>query len=479
MSKLAEALKINREGIREIYAQGEDAVINLVERLIEALEKQAEKNSQNSSKPPSSDGLKRLPKSLRTKSEKKSGGQIGHEGSNLEWSATIDNIEVHQVRECVGCGSQLGEVAALEWEVRQVHDLPPICLRVTEHQAEIKYCPHCQQENRGVFPVDVNSVVQYGSGLKGLMVYLMDYQFLPSERACELLSDVLGRNISEATIYNSRQKCFEKLEVVESRTITGIQNAAVANFDETGIHINGKLHWLHVASNEDLTHYNVHAKRGKVAMDDMDILPKFHGVSVHDGWSSYAQYDCRHALCNAHHLRELKYIAEQYQQPWAEQMSSLLVEIKKHIEEIQALGQQALSPENLQLFEARYQKLIEMGLANNPLIPPNPDSPKSRGRPKQSPAKNLLDRLLIQQAHVLAFMHDFSVPFDNNQAERDIRMTKLKQKISGGFRSFLGAQIFCRIRGYISTLKKQGIPVLSALKLLFLDNPILPVIKPE
>jgi len=205
-----------------------------------------------------------------------------------------------------------------------------------------------------------------------------------------------------------------------------------------------------VASNEDLTYYYVHAKRGKVAMDEMNILPEFHGVSVHDGWSSYAKYDCRHALCNAHHLRELKYIAEQYQQPWATEMSSLLVEIKDHIEEVKALGQQALSPENLQLFQARYQKLLETGLAANPSIPPNPDSPKSRGRPKQSPAKNLLDRLLLQQEQVLAFMLDFLVPFDNNQAERDIRMTIVKQKISGGFRSFLGAQIFCRIRGYIS-----------------------------
>ena len=489
MSRLVEALKISREGIREIYAQGEESVINLVERLIEelnkqeirleALEKQQKKNSQNSSKPPSSDGLKRLPKSLRTKSEKKSGGQIGHEGSNLEWSTAIDYIETHKVSECGGCGSQLGEIAALEWEVRQVHDLPPISLRVTEHQAEIKYCPHCQQENRGVFPADVNSGVQYGSGLKGLMVYLIDYQLLPSERACELLSDVLGCKISEGTIYNSRQKCFEKLETVESRIITAIQNAAVGNFDETGIHINGKLHWLHVASNEDLTYYYVNAKRGKVAMDEMNILPEFHGVSVHDGWSSYAKYDCRHALCNAHHLRELKYIAEQYQQPWATEMSSLLVEIKAHIEEVKALGQQALSPENLQLFQARYQKLLETGLAANPSIPPNPDSPKSRGRPKQSPAKNLLDRLLLQQEQVLAFMLDFLVPFDNNQAERDIRMTKVKQKISGGFRSFLGAQIFCRIRGYISTLKKQGLSVLNALKLIFLDNPILPALKPE
>jgi transposase len=489
MSRLVEALKISREGIREIYAQGEESVINLVERLIEelnkqdirleALERQQKKNSQNSSKPPSSDGLKRLPKSLRTKSEKKSGGQIGHEGSNLEWSTAIDYVETHKVSECGECGSQLGEIAALEWEIRQVHDLPPISLRVTEHQAEIKYCPHCHQENRGVFPADVNSGVQYGSGLKGLMVYLIDYQLLPSERACELLSDVLGCKISEGTIYNSRQKCFEKLETVESRIITAIQNAAVSNFDETGIHINGKLHWLHVASNEDLTYYYVHAKRGKVAMDEMNILPEFHGVSVHDGWSSYAKYDCSHALCNAHHLRELKYIAEQYQQPWATEMSSLLVEIKDHIEEIKAFGQQALSPENLQLFRALYQKLLSTGLAANPPVPHNPDSPKSRGRPKQSPAKNLLDRLLLQQEQVLAFMLDFRVPFDNNQAERDIRMTKVKQKISGGFRSFLGAQIFCRIRGYISTLKKQGLSVLNALKLLFLDNPILPALKPE
>lgn len=480
---------ISRDEIRAVYAQGEDAVIGLVEGLleriavleerVEALENQISKNSRNSSKAPSSDGLKPQPKSQRRKSERSSGGQPEHPGKTLAWSADVHQVEQHCVTACAVCGQSLSKVEVEGWDLRQVRDVAPIQVTVTEHQAEVKCCPHCQTLNRGEFPPDVNSVVQYGASLKGLMVYLLDYQLLPSARVEELLSDVFGCEISEATLYNSRERCFKELASVEAAITEQIQHAEVLHCDETGMRVKGKLWWLHVASTDGLTFYFVHPKRGREAMDAMEILPHYDGISVHDGLKSYAQYACGHALCNAHHLRELAFLLERYQQIWAEEMGILLRDLKQQVDQAKAHGQSSLDADLVPWFEHRYQALIAAGLAANSVPDPPPDAMKSRGRPKQSPAKNLLDRLQ-HQALVLAFMYDFRVPFDNNQAERDLRMMKLKQKISGGFRSVEGAQMFGRIRGYISTLKKQGLNVLDALKQVFLGNPTLPtLLQPE
>jgi transposase len=482
-------LAIGRDEIRAVYAQGEDAVIALVEGLlerivvleerVEALENQLSKNSRNSSKAPSSDGFKPRTKSQRHKSERFSGGQPGHPGATLEWSEEVHQVEQHCVAACSVCGQSLNDVAVEAWDLRQVRDLAPITLRVTEHQAEVKCCPQCQTLNRGEFPPQVNSVVQYGASLKGLMVYLLDYQLLPSGRVAELLSDVFGCELSEATLYTSRESCFAELASIEAAIAAQIQQAEVLHCDETGMRVNGKLWWLHVASTDGLTFYFVHTKRGKAAMEAMGILPHYEGISVHDGLKSYAQYACEHALCNAHHLRELTFILERYQQIWAEEMSILLCDLKQQVDDAKALAQKGLEPDLVQWFEERYQALIQAGLAVNPPLQLPPDAVKPRGRPKQSPPKNLLDRLQHQD-QVLAFMYDFRVPFDNNQAERDLRMMKLKQKISGGFRSEEGAQMFARIRGYISTLKKQGLNVLDALKQVFLGNPTMPtMLQPE
>jgi transposase len=483
-------LTISPDEIRAVYRQGEDAVIALVEGLlqrtvvleerVEKLENQLGKHSRNSSKPPSSDGFKPQPKSLRSKSSRPSGGQSGHPGESLEWSSEVDEVKQHRVEACQGCGRSLLETEVASWEIRQVRDLAPIRVVVTEHQAEVKCCPECQMLNRGAFPKDVNSSVQYGASLKGLMVYLLDYQLLPSARVRELLSDVLGCELSEGTLYTSRERCFGELAPVEARICEQIAQADVLHCDETGLRVQGKLWWLHVASTDGLTFYFVHTQRGKVAMDAMAILPEYDGISVQDGLKSYAHYDCDHALCNVHHLRELAFISERYQQRWADEMSSLLCDLKQQVDDAKAQGETALAPDLVQGFEQRYQTLIGAGLAANPALDPPPNAANSRGRPKQSPAKNLLDRLQQHQTEVLAFMHDFRVPFDNNQAERDLRMMKLKQKISGGFRSAEGAQMFGRIRGYISTLKKQGLNVLEALQQVFLGNPTLPtILQPE
>ncbi|MGB7416753.1 MAG: IS66 family transposase [Thermosynechococcaceae cyanobacterium] len=468
--------------IRAIYHQGEDAVVALVSSLIERIEHLEErliKDSHNSHKPPSGEGFKKRTQSLRGKSNRKSGGQKGHRGHTLQWSETVDAVVIYPVNECQSCGFSLAEVVAIEHDLRQVHELPPLALEVIEHQAEVKYCEHCQSLSRGTFPIDVTNVVQYGSHLKGLMVYLMDAQLLPFERTSDLLRDIFGCQVSEGTLSNTRSSCFEKLEAIESLIKSHIEKARVGHFDETGLRVNSKLWWLHVACTDGLTYYFIHAKRGTAAMDAMDILPNFTGTSIHDGWKSYARYDCAHGLCNAHHLRELRFVVERYEQAWAKEMMTLLVEIKTQVESAKADGFDPLSAEHVEAFEQQYQRVLADGFKANPSPPMDESAPKKRGKRKQSLPKNLLDRLERHQAAVLAFMHDFQVPFDNNQAERDIRMMKLKQKISGCFRSFVGAQQFCRIRGYISTLRKQGIPVLDSLKSVFAGHPVVPILQPE
>ncbi|MBC7824166.1 MAG: transposase [Candidatus Parcubacteria bacterium] len=262
------------------------------------------------------------------------------------------------------------------------------------------------------------------------------------------------------------------------QTKAGMQGSAVRHFDETELRVNGKLWWLHVASSEFLTDYFVHPKREQVAMTEMAVLLEFQGISVHDGWSSYAHYDCDPALCNAHHLRELRFVLERYQQP-SDQMMELSIEIKAQVEQAQSEGQAALSSETLQDFEQRYHTLVTTELAANPSTEVLTETPRPNGRVKQSPAKNLLDRLHRHQSHVLAFMHDFRVPFDDNQAERDLRMMKLKQKISGGFRSETGAQIFCRIRGYPIHTQKARSRLLEALRQTFSGCPLMPALQPE
>jgi transposase len=488
-------VKISRAEIRAIYAQGEEAVIALVEGLVElvegltegieqlevrveTLENQQSKTSRNSSKPPSGDGFGKRTRSLRGKSERLSGGQPEHPGSTLEWSDAVDWIESHRVGSCQGCGAALESAPVERIIARQVYDLPPLELEVTEHQVEVKCCPVCGVENHGAFPEFVRDPVQYGPVLKGVIVYLMEGQLLPSQRTVELLEEVFGASVSEGTVFNLRAQCFEALESISSAMATHLGQSDVGHFDETGMRVNGKLWWLHVACTSGLAYYFIHPKRGTAAMDEMNILPQFQGKAVHDSWVSYGNYEgCTHYLCNAHHLRELTFIWERYQQPWAFQMLVLLGTMKQAVDAAKATGQRALAPEWGLEFEHRYQTILEQGLAANP--PPPSPAIKPRGRVKQSPPRNLLLRLSQQASAVLGFLHNFTIPFDNNQAERDLRMMKLKQKISGGFRSAQGAKMFCRIRGYLSTLRKQGIPVLDALVNLFMGNPVFPGVAPQ
>jgi transposase len=304
-------------------------------------------------------------------------------------------------------------------------------------------------------------------------VYLMNYQLLPYERTAELLTDLFGASPSEGTLYNAQQNAAGQLGSVEEAIRDGLRQAQVAHFDETGLYVGGKRHWLHVASTAQLTLYLAHPKRGEGGTRAMGVLTGFEGVAVHDGYQSFRVYPCPHALCNAHHLRELTALEEQGQ-VWAAQMKALLVHIKGMADAARDAGQRCLPQGSLASLEGRYRKLVAQGLESNPPNPP-PQQPR-KGRVKQSKAYNLLVRLRDYEGDVLRFMHDFRVPFDNNQAERDLRMAKVQQKVSGCFRSEAGAEAFCRIRGYISTLRKQLLHVLSALVQLFCGAPLMPAL---
>lgn len=436
---------------------------------IQALEDQIAKNSRNSGKPPSSDGLKKKPRSLREKGKRKTGGQKGHKGKTLEMVSHPDHVVHHVLSVCPNCQANVSDVSVERVEKRQVYDVPEVRIEVTEHQGEVKICPCCEQQIKADFPRGVRQAVQYGKRIQAQATYLTMYQLLPLKRTCELLGDFYGHAPSEALVLGAIEQVHGQVQPALDMIYAQLVKADVLHHDETGMRVEGKLQWLHVSSTEQLTYYAIHAKRGQKAMRTIGILPQFKGVSLHDGWASYFQFgNCSHALCNAHHLRELRFIEEQYQQTWASQMAHLLRDAKQ---EVADCLDDHLAPARVHAYHQRYQQLLELGFKANP--PPD-TAPKKRGRKKQPAPKNLLDRLRKYQHATLAFISDFRIPFDNNLAERDVRMMKVKQKISGTFRTQRGAEMFCDIRSYISTVRKQGQQVICALYHALLGQPYLP-----
>jgi transposase len=445
--------------------------ITQLSEQVKGLQERVAKDSHNSHLPPSSDRFGRQPRSLRRKSGKKPGGQEGHPGRTLMFSPTPDEIIIHPVQRCEHCQRDLAQVSLHALERRQVVDMPAPRLLVQEHQAERKQCPCCHQITAAAFPAGVEAPVQYGMRLGAMAVYLVHQQLLPWARACEVLSDLVGAEISEGTLASLSERCAQNLGEVEEHIKEALVKADVLHQDETGLYVKGVRQWIHVACTAQLTHYAVHPKRGKEALDAIGILPRFQGTSVHDGWRSYFLYACAHALCLVHVLRELTFLAEEQSLEWAAELKALLLDMKEAADQAREQGLAVLHPLEVEDWQAQFLALLAHANATTPTAQAPPGK---KGRAKQSAARNLLDRLIGDQEAVLAFLHRLVVPFDNNQAERDVRMVKVQQKVSGSFRSEAGATAFCRIRGYLSTLRKQGLDLLASLEATLRGHPILP-----
>jgi transposase len=476
---LREGLK---QAIRAIESQQEqikmlEGLIAAQQERIKTLEGQLAKDSHNSSLPPSSDRFVRVPKSLRKKSGKKPGGQHGHRGHHLPQVEALDEVLIHPVERCERCQHDLcGQKASLP-ERRQVIDLPAKRLWVTEHRVEEKQCPVCYHLTRAPFPASVSAPAQYGTGIQTLATYLVEGQAVPYARASQLLQELLGVQLSAGSIATFVKTCHEQLAEVETGLKAALVKTNVIHQDETGLRVGTTGWWVHVCSTDRLTHYAAHPSRGSKALNAIGIAPQFRGTSVHDGWKSYQSYSFTQAWCNVHHLRELTFIEEELKQAWAGTMKELLLEMKAEKERAQTLGQHELDLLVLARLLCRYDALLAEGyLANPPPLPPKKSEQGKRkpGRAKQNPARNLLDRFSQGKWAVLRFLLDFAVPFDNNQAERDLRMIKVQQKVSGCFRTEQGVAMFCRIRSYLSTLRKQGFALFPALDHTLAGHPVLP-----
>lgn len=432
------------------------AAIRLLMSLVTLLTGQLGLDSKNSSKPPASDPNRE--KKSRAKNQAKPGGQPGHDGCTLEKFTIPDEIlELKIDCRTLPHGHQYSDAG---YESRQVIDIKMSTV-VTEYRAQVVID---EQGKRYVadFPGGVTRPVQYGNGIKSHAVYMSQFQLIPYQRIQDHFDDQLGIFLSAGTLFNFNQAAFHALEEYEQIAKQQLMQADLLHADETSINMNGKRHWLHVAANEHWTHYAFHKRRGREAMNDIGILPRFKGILCHDHWKPYYTYDCKHALCNAHHLRELERAWEQDGQQWALALKTWLIQINQRVTE--AAG--VLCAPDIERYQIEYRAILARGEKESP--PPDPGQQKGkRGRIKRTKSRNLLERLRAFEADVLRFMVDARVPFTNNQAENDLRMTKVQQKISGCFRSEEGANMFCRIRGFLSTCRKHGVTASDALYGLF------------
>jgi len=430
--------------------------INHLEARVQELEEKISRDSHNSNKPPSSDNpykKRRKTKSLRKKGGK-AGGQDGHKGITLQRSLNPDIIIPLNVERKCSCGFDLSAKECVGYEKRQQFDIPEINITITEYQADIVICSKCGKTHTAQFPEGINAPAFYGPNIKSLIVYLKHYGFVSYERLAEFFEDVIGHSISQGTFVNTVNEYAKKVEHYVESIKDNLINEKIVHFDETGLRVEGSRYWLHNAGNDHFTFYFIHKNRGKIAMDAMGILPFFTGIAVHDHWDSYYLYSaCLHSLCNAHHLRELIYFEEQ-DEMWAKKIKKCLLDAKEEIDK-----NKVLFTKRILYYKHRLKRCINEGLK---IHPHKNKKHRTRGRPKQSKAHNLLKRLTNYIEDVIRFLSDEDVPFDNNSAERDNRMMKVQQKISGTFRSWQGAENFCIIRSYLSTARKQGHSVYKA-----------------
>jgi len=483
---------------------------------IDELESKSKKNSKNSSKPPSSDGMRKtkVTQSLRVKTGREPGGQEGHKGSGLKLTDQPDKIVVLKVKDTCECGGNI-VIKDGVMEKRQSTDIEPSKVITIEFRAEEGVCEDCGKVHKASFPEGVDAAAVYGPGIQAVLTYMTNYQHLPLERATEFVKEIYGIDISQGTIISANKEVYEKLTKVDPLIKDELINSDVVGFDESGMRVAGSLNWLHCAATKGAVYYTIHKKRGKEGMDDAGILPNFTGVAIHDHWKAYYKYtDCAHGECNAHHLRQLVFISDVLGQDWAKEMLCLLMRIKTHVDYSRLFESNRLPKEDIEEYEGMYRRIIinaacAIGMKNpydsgnigsENAIPEserndtesetvsdgcmqgitgqscqsddgdtaadvNPAAPRiKKTRQKKTESERLLARLAQYEQETLTFMYDFKVPFDNNIAEAGIRMPKLHQKISGCFRTKEGADVFARIRSFIGTSKKKGKNIMDGLR---------------
>ena len=450
------ALNASLNSLQQSF-DAQTALIAQLNQTIQELKEQLNKNSKNSSKPPSSDGFKKpAPKSLRKPSGKKVGGQKGHQGTFLSVLSDPDEIVKHMPSACEGCPHyKMCKGTACVAEKRHVIDAV-VTVNVVEHQLlEIPICMLHGDTRKGNFPNDVKATVQYGENLQALSVALNTVGAVSVKRTHEILSGVFNIPLATGTISNMVKRCANAVSETVNRIKQKVANSGLGHFDETGTRVDKKLWWVHDASNCEFTYLDISPKRGYLGMEQCGVLPLFHGIAMHDCWASYWSYeDCQHAVCCAHLLRELTGIAENHpEQKWASAFIDLLLEMKKVKDKAVEVGKETLSYYHYHKFDKRYDELIKQAREENPLPV---TTEKKRGRKKKGKILALVERLDNYKASVCLFIHNFMVPFDNNQAERDLRMIKVKTKVSGCFRSEEGARDYLKIMSYIGTAHKQG-----------------------
>lgn len=463
-AELKEALIQKEQRIQELEGLLMGALLR-----VEELERRLAKDSHNSSLPPSRDHGKRKPIGQRPKSQRPSGGQNGHPGHALMPVETPDEIITHHPVCCPRCQQDVRAVAGAVVERRQVHDLPDLRLRVQEHQLEVVCCPNCQHFTRGTFPVGVNAPVQYGPRVQAVAVYLSQYQLLPVQRVCEALGDLCQVPVASGSVCQWIAEGARRVELTCERITELLLRSRVQHVDETSVHVGGLVRWVHVNATNWLTLYSWHPKRGAEGIEAVGVIPRFAGRAMHDRWTSYDRYLCTHSLCGAHLIRDALFVAEQEKQPWAQAMVDHLRQMVAVTNHWRKQGARHLPAEVRAPLLAEYFSILASGYTvHSAQAPP----PKKAGRKKQDPSRNLLDALLLRAEQVLGFLDDLTVPFTNNLAERDLRMIKVQQKISGTFRSVEGVRSFCALRSYLSTMRKQGREVLASLVAVFEGSPL-------
>ena len=448
-----------RPDLSKLNSAEKDALIYALLERVEELERRLGLNSSNSGKPPSSDGFKKPSRvnNQREKTDRKAGGQVGHAGTTLRQVGTPDKVIDHCPRVCAGCGGALSVEHAIGHQKRQVFDIPQPEIEITEHRAHSCWCPACGTETPAAFPAEVRAAAQYGTTVEALVVYLQAWQLLPEDRLAELMGDVFGVELATSTIAAMGHRKAQELAGLAEQIEEQVKQAAVKHLDETGYRIAGVRQWLHVASTWLLTCYRTSSKRGA-------LLAGVRGIIVHDFWRPYlTMVGVTHALGTAHPLRELKALMDIAQAPWARALPRFLRQAC-HAANLARAQQRSLSPRFLAWLSARYDRILAQGFAFHDSQPPlGAGLPKHRGRIRRRTGHNLLLRLRDHKDATLRFLHDPTVPFTNNQAERDLRMMKVRQKISGGFRSDTGAQTFATLRTVLSTARKQGWNILATL----------------